>query len=51
MKSRREACRWIKSPSRSPCGERGLKWAMLEENPICASRSPCGERGLKYYQK
>ena len=34
-------------PSRSPCGERGLKC----HSPECAEaesrRSPCGERGLK----
>ena len=33
--------------SRSPCGERGLKYLLDEHfnNKLC--RSPCGERGLK----
>ena len=26
--------------SRSPCGERGLKWAVLEEHPICGIVAP-----------
>ena len=35
-------------PSRSPCGERGLKWADYRYKPNRVSgRSPCGERGLK----
>ena len=33
--------------SRSPCGERGLKFAFCDFSPAQARRSPCGERGLK----
>ena len=39
---------FLANASRSPCGERGLKYRGEE---VCAgqySRSPCGERGLKY---
>ena len=35
--------------SRSPCGERGLKYVMQKLTCDAAiGRSPCGERGLKY---
>ena len=34
---------------RSPCGERGLKYAQRHQaHPSAWRRSPCGERGLKY---
>ena len=33
---------------RSPCGERGLKWACSPWAWHSSRRSPCGERGLKY---
>ena len=35
---------------RSPCGERGLKFAFAVELRHAQRRSPCGERGLKYRQ-
>ena len=35
--------------SRSPCGERGLKFRRLSAFMRCGGRSPCGERGLKSY--
>ena len=34
-------------PSRSPCGERGLKYGVLHFSGTKPGRSPCGERGLK----
>ena len=37
-----------KNVSRSPCGERGLKWLLLACIGSSWCRSPCGERGLKY---
>ena len=49
---------WIEIPSestpqsrkasRSPCGERGLKFAAAVHAIGGRGRSPCGERGLKY---
>ena len=34
---------------RSPCGERGLKFAVFNLcKHRCNGRSPCGERGLKF---
>ena len=36
------------SASRSPCGERGLKYLQLNHCDVKPGRSPCGERGLKY---
>ena len=33
--------------SRSPCGERGLKYHSVANRADCQRRSPCGERGLK----
>ena len=33
--------------SRSPCGERGLKYNIQSPMIIALCRSPCGERGLK----
>ncbi len=37
-------------PRRSPCGERGLKWAAdVKANVKPLRRSPCGERGLKLH--
>ena len=40
---------WIALLSRSPCGERGLKYAGAEiyTRLMEYRRSPCGERGLK----
>ena len=35
------------SLGRSPCGERGLKYAVVVHKHMDARRSPCGERGLK----
>ena len=35
---------------RSPCGERGLKFATYWETLKGTSRSPCGERGLKSFR-
>ena len=35
--------------SRSPCGERGLKYSKPEEPAAEGGRSPCGERGLKSF--
>ena len=32
---------------RSPCGERGLKFYIVQCDCCCFGRSPCGERGLK----
>ena len=41
--------RWkARKPSRSPHGERGLKWVNVAGREIRVSRSPHGERGLKY---
>ena len=34
--------------SRSPCGERGLKYNIQSPMIIALCRSPCGERGLKW---
>ena len=34
-------------PRRSPCGERGLKYACYLQPAEHLGRSPCGERGLK----
>ena len=34
--------------SRSPCGERGLKYELSPAQIEYLGRSPCGERGLKY---
>ena len=34
-------------PSRSPCGERGLKFLLIQRLQVKFGRSPCGERGLK----
>ena len=34
--------------SRSPCGERGLKFRQQVQQLRDAGRSPCGERGLKW---
>ena len=35
---------------RSPCGERGLKWTVVEcKQNARKCRSPCGERGLKLH--
>lgn len=35
--------------SRSPYGERGLKWGQRgAADRSCLGRSPCGERGLKF---
>ena len=34
--------------SRSPCGERGLKYLDVSEAKESDGRSPCGERGLKF---
>ena len=34
--------------SRSPCGERGLKFDNDIADALEAGRSPCGERGLKF---
>ena len=39
-------CKARKS-SRSPCGERGLKFAKSTNVGLRSRRSPCGERGLK----
>ena len=36
--------------SRSPCGERGLKFDVFCNVNLYLRRSPCGERGLKYLQ-
>ena len=36
--------------SRSPCGERGLKYNIQSPMIIALCRSPCGERGLKYHR-
>ena len=33
---------------RSPCGERGLKYQVVNFSVVAYGRSPCGERGLKY---
>ena len=35
-------------PSRSPSGERGLKYFLLGDDDGGNRRSPSGERGLKY---
>ena len=35
--------------SRSPCGERGLKFEWVTLHIVGNGRSPCGERGLKYH--
>ena len=40
-------CVFPLSPSRSPYGERGLKFVELVPVPVHAGRSPYGERGLK----
>ena len=37
--------------SRSPHGERGLKYRPVEPNPFPPRRSPHGERGLKSDEK
>ena len=34
--------------SRSPCGERGLKYHVVRRTTAAVCRSPCGERGLKF---
>ena len=34
--------------SRSPHGERGLKFSQLRKEGLLPGRSPHGERGLKY---
>ena len=34
--------------SRSPCGERGLKFWETAHRHCRKGRSPCGERGLKF---
>ena len=36
--------------SRSPYGERGLKYCLPRLGLYCLRRSPYGERGLKYIQ-
>ena len=33
---------------RSPCGERGLKYAVSHSRKLLPASLPCGERGLKY---
>ena len=40
--------RWQMMFSRSPCGERGLKFPFFHFTATSGGRSPCGERGLKY---
>ena len=38
----------LRAGCRSPCGERGLKYASLQfVDSVPQRRSPCGERGLK----
>ena len=48
MKSKASGCPSV-LVSRSPCGERGLKFVLIARREHQHRRSPCGERGLKLH--